>query len=110
MTETRNPPRFKKSSWAGKDQWLCTVCPFDTLDHGAMVAHARSAHPRAWEPGNDDVANLGPLAGVPFASAKAADAAEEAGLGRKDFEGRTPTGRTGYTLADVQAASNSREG
>lgn len=108
MTAPRNAPRWTKSQWGGHDRWACTLCRFDTLDYGAMVQHARSQHPRAWDGGQEEAPD--PLANVVFGSPKALAEARRLELVREDFQGRTPSGRTGFTVADVQrAASTSQE-
>lgn len=38
-------PRFKKTSWAGNDNYECQLCPFATLDHDLIEAHVRERHP-----------------------------------------------------------------
>lgn len=47
---------------------------------------------------------VGALDGVEFASDEAAEAAIEADMTHADFVGRTPSGKTGFTVADVRAA------
>lgn len=42
------------------------------------------------------------LAGIDFASDAAAEEAAELGLTADDFAGLEPTGKTGYTVADVR--------
>lgn len=44
----------------------------------------------------------GPLSGVDFASDEAAELAASEGLTTGRFEGREPTGKGGYTVADVR--------
>lgn len=45
-----------------------------------------------------------------FASDSAAELAEAEGLGPADFQGLAPSGRGGYTKADVQSVVDSRGG
>lgn len=41
----RAKPRWRKGTWAGKDNYRCNLCPFSTLDHDWMKKHARERHP-----------------------------------------------------------------
>lgn len=107
MTE-KKPPRWTVGTWANVPRYACTECHFDTLDRGEMVRHAQRKHPRLWEAGGAElVTEDGPLAGVDFASDEAGEAAARAGLSRKHFKGRTPSGKSGFTVADVRVAAAS---
>lgn len=105
MTE-RAKPRWTTGTWKGHANYLCRFCEFKTLDHGAMVLHARAEHPLASEGGERDQKH--PLFGVNFETDRAADHAIELHLTAKHFEGVTPTGASGgYTKADVRTAAKS---
>lgn len=96
MTDRRRP-RWTTGAWAGHEQFRCNECSFDTLDRGAMVQHARAAHPRPWEGAEE----IDPLEQIQFASPAAEQHARESGMTEADFTGQ-PTGITGFTLADVR--------
>lgn len=96
----RHSPRFKEGSWAGKAHYTCSLCPFDTFDKGAVLRHVRERHPLESEGAEPE----DPFIGLRFARG-AGELALELGLTRKQFEGRTPSGRTGFTVADVKRLS-----
>lgn len=93
--------RYRKTKWAGKDNYECTECAFATLDRGRMVIHVRTAHPTVAEAGQP----VSDLAGVDFASDEAAELAAELGVTAARLQRSTPTGKNGYTVADVRAAA-----
>jgi hypothetical protein len=70
-------------------------------DFNRQVRKIRARVPEP-EPEEEEDAVLTPPR-VDFASDKAADAALDAKLSPADFDGRTPTGATGFTVADVEA-------
>jgi len=94
--------RWKVGRWKHRPNYVCLLCPYATLDRGAMVLHARERHPG----GAEDVPGV--LAGVDFASDEAAELAISLGLTARSLAGCTPSGRSGgYTVADVRAAHRS---
>lgn len=93
-------PRYKTNDWKGHEHFECLQCPFDTLDRGEIVRHVRAKHPTESEGARIE----GPLAGVDFASDEAAEAAAELCLGAEHFT-TSPTGKSGYTVADVRHAA-----
>ncbi len=97
-------PRYTEGTWKGIPQWRCGSCKFNTLDHGAMVNHARDNHPTEAELGG----TVDDLERVPFASVKAGELARESKLGGLDFHGHEPTGASGFKTDDVRRIAASR--
>lgn len=98
-------PRYKTTSWAGHPNYECLHCPFATLDQGLMIRHVRERHPTPAESGHHEEH---PLSGIAFASDEAAELAIEAGMLPQQFAAYTPTGKSGYTLADVRRIAAAR--
>lgn len=101
----REPPRWKKTTWRKWDNYECNRCQFKTLDRGEMVRHARWRHPLASEA---DIPVVG-FDAIDFASDEAAERANalaERGLTPDMLRSTTPSGKGGYTVADVRAAAS----
>ena len=98
--EKRESPRYRTTSWHGRPNYECTRCAYATLDRGKILAHVRLDHaPRG----------QAPTAGLDFASDEAAELAAELGLTAAVLGRKTPSGKNGYTVADVRAAAPTEE-
>jgi hypothetical protein len=104
MTE-RTPPRWKVTDFRGHDNYECTRCPFAVLgDKAAMVRHADREHPLA----KDEPEPLVGFNGINFASDEAAEYAQDLaaqGFTPDRLRARRPSGKNGFTKADVRAAA-----
>lgn len=101
--EKREAPRYRTGKWHDKDNYECTRCPYATLDRGKILKHVQQDHP----PRRARPAAL--LSGVDFASDEAAELAAELGLTAAVLGRKTPSGKNGYTVADVRAAAPTEE-
>jgi hypothetical protein len=109
IPEPRRAPRWTTNEWRGHTNYQCKECPFATLDRGAMVKHAATRHPRAWESEEAAAEAANPLAGIVFASDEAAEHAAQLTTAEVNrLKAQTPSGKGGYTVADVRAASPER--
>lgn len=98
-------PRYRTTNWKGYDNYECEHCPYSTLDRGEMVLHVKREHPT---PAEGAAHEAGPLAGIDWATDRGAEVASELGLTAEDFQHHSPTGETGYTVADVRAIAAAR--
>jgi len=107
-------PGSTETVWSGLPNYECTTCAYATTDLGAIASHVRrrcAPPPVPVDPdGPDDsaAAVVEVHAGAFFASEAANVAAEKYGLGPDAFDFE-PSGKTGYTKADVERAAEQQE-
>lgn len=92
---------WTETKWSGLVNYECADCAFATLEPDLIVRHAVHAHgarPRT------AAKKVGALAGIDFASDEASEAAIASGLNAAHFD-FPPSGKTGFTVADVRRAA-----
>lgn len=83
--------------------------PFAELKRLAQERRILYGNPLAEAPGGPIAGTVPPpLESVPFASDAAQEAACEFGLTARDFAGRIPSGRSGFTMADIRLVRKGR--